>query len=134
MEIFFFYRPKVGTQEVENIGDVQRFYMVTSPEDGYSDSRGRNRKEDSNNMHYSDMARNEDENSVTSYNNSKNKDSIAETDNNQENDNIHNSSKFKSIDNDLSVKLKKREIEQLGINPDEILEEEQKRQPFCNGE
>jgi Protein of unknown function (DUF2795) len=32
-DIFFFYRPKVGTEEVENIRDVQRFYMVTSPED-----------------------------------------------------------------------------------------------------
>jgi hypothetical protein len=38
------------------------------------------------------------------------------------------------MDNDLSIKLKKREIEQLGINADEILEEKQKRQPFCNGE
>jgi hypothetical protein len=33
-DIFFFYRPKVGTEEVEDIGDVQRFYMITSPEDG----------------------------------------------------------------------------------------------------
>jgi len=32
-DIFFFYRPKVGTEEVEGINDVQRFYMVTSPED-----------------------------------------------------------------------------------------------------
>ena len=31
-DIFFFYRPKVGTEEVEDIEDVQRFYMVTSPE------------------------------------------------------------------------------------------------------
>jgi hypothetical protein len=31
-DIFFFYRPKVGTEEVEDIGDVQRFYMITSPE------------------------------------------------------------------------------------------------------
>jgi hypothetical protein len=37
-DIFFFYRPKVGTEEVEDIGDVQRFYMVTSPEDGYGSS------------------------------------------------------------------------------------------------
>jgi len=34
----------------------------------------------------------------------------------------------------LSVKLKKREIEQLGKSADEILEEEQKRQLFCNRE
>jgi hypothetical protein len=80
------------------------------------------------------MTTNEDENSVTSYNNSKSKDSIAKSANNQEKDNINNSSKSKSIDNDLSVGSKKREIEQLGISPDEILEEEQKRQPFCNGE
>ena len=31
-DIFFFYRPKVGTEEVEGIKDVQRFYMVTSPD------------------------------------------------------------------------------------------------------
>jgi hypothetical protein len=32
-DIFFFYRPKVGTEEVEGIKDVQRFYMVTAPEE-----------------------------------------------------------------------------------------------------
>ena len=32
-DIFFFYRPKIGTEEVESIKDVQRFYMITSPED-----------------------------------------------------------------------------------------------------
>jgi predicted RNA-binding protein with PUA-like domain len=32
-DIFFFYRPKVGAEEVEGIKDVQRFYMVTSPDD-----------------------------------------------------------------------------------------------------
>ena len=32
-DIFFFYRPKVGTDEVEGIEDVQRFYMVTTPEE-----------------------------------------------------------------------------------------------------
>ena len=32
-DIFFFYRPKVGAEEVEDARDVQRFYMVTSPED-----------------------------------------------------------------------------------------------------
>jgi hypothetical protein len=30
-DIFFFYRPKVGTEEVKGIKDVQRFYMVTKP-------------------------------------------------------------------------------------------------------
>jgi hypothetical protein len=29
-DIFFFYRPKVGAEEVEDVKDVQRFYMVTS--------------------------------------------------------------------------------------------------------
>ena len=32
-DIFFFYRPKVGTEEVSSTEDVQRFYMVTVPEE-----------------------------------------------------------------------------------------------------
>jgi hypothetical protein len=32
-DIFFFYRPKVDTEEVKGIENVQRFYLVTSPED-----------------------------------------------------------------------------------------------------
>lgn len=32
-DIFFFYRPKVDAEEVEDLGDVQRFYMITAPED-----------------------------------------------------------------------------------------------------
>ena len=32
-DIFFFYRPKVGTEEVSSTDDVQRFYMVTAPEE-----------------------------------------------------------------------------------------------------
>jgi hypothetical protein len=43
-DIFFFYRPKVGTEEVEDIGDVQRFYMITASDDGYSGRPGK-RKE-----------------------------------------------------------------------------------------
>jgi Protein of unknown function (DUF2795) len=31
-DIFFFYRPKIDAQEVKGIENVQRFYMVTSPE------------------------------------------------------------------------------------------------------
>ena len=31
-DLFFFYRPKIESKEVQDIGDVQRFYMVTSPE------------------------------------------------------------------------------------------------------
>jgi hypothetical protein len=32
-DIFFFYRPKVDIEEVKDIGDVQRFYMVTHAEE-----------------------------------------------------------------------------------------------------
>jgi hypothetical protein len=32
-DVFFFYRPKVDTEEVEDLRDVQRFYMITAPED-----------------------------------------------------------------------------------------------------
>jgi len=45
-DIFFFYRPKVGTEEVEDIGDVQRFYMITSPKDGHSSRGGGKTKKD----------------------------------------------------------------------------------------
>ena len=31
-DLFFFYRPKIESREVQDIEDVQRFYMVTSPE------------------------------------------------------------------------------------------------------
>ncbi len=31
-DLFFFYRPKVDSEEVRGLRDVQRFYMVTSPE------------------------------------------------------------------------------------------------------
>jgi len=31
-DLFFFYRPKVDSTEVKELGDVQRFYMVTYPE------------------------------------------------------------------------------------------------------
>src|SRR5918999_77993 len=32
-DIYFFYRPKVGTEEVSSTEDVQRFYMVTAREE-----------------------------------------------------------------------------------------------------
>jgi hypothetical protein len=32
-DVFFFYRPKVDTEEVEDLKDVQRFYMITAPQD-----------------------------------------------------------------------------------------------------
>src|SRR5215469_8656353 len=31
-DLFFFYRPKIDAEEVKELGDVGRFYMVTSPE------------------------------------------------------------------------------------------------------
>src|SRR5918995_6867852 len=31
-DIYFFYRPKVGSPEVKSIDDVRRFFMVTAPE------------------------------------------------------------------------------------------------------
>jgi len=31
-DIYFFYRPKVSSQEVKSIDDVRRFFMVTAPE------------------------------------------------------------------------------------------------------
>ena len=37
--IFFFYRPKIDTEEVEDIKDVQRFYMVTGTESTTSNKR-----------------------------------------------------------------------------------------------
>ena len=33
-DMFFFYRPKVGTEEVDSVDDVQRFYMITASDDG----------------------------------------------------------------------------------------------------
>ena len=31
-DVFFFYRPKIGVQEVKDIENVQRFYMVILPD------------------------------------------------------------------------------------------------------
>jgi hypothetical protein len=31
-DIYFFYRPKEGVEEVKGIEDVRRFFMVTGPE------------------------------------------------------------------------------------------------------
>ncbi|MGI8831713.1 MAG: hypothetical protein ACR2IS_03655 [Nitrososphaeraceae archaeon] len=32
-DIYFFYRPKVGSPEVKSIDDIRRFFMVTAPEE-----------------------------------------------------------------------------------------------------
>jgi len=42
-DLFFFYKPKIGIEEVEGIEDVQRFYMVTS---SLEDVKGKEKKEE----------------------------------------------------------------------------------------
>jgi hypothetical protein len=32
-DIFFFYRPKIRSEEVRGIEDIRRFFMVLAPED-----------------------------------------------------------------------------------------------------
>jgi hypothetical protein len=44
-DIFFFYRPKVGTEEVKDVEDVQRFYMITVPEGGERKSHSNKNKD-----------------------------------------------------------------------------------------
>src|SRR5215467_2842596 len=38
-DLFFFYRPKIDSTEVEELEDVGRFYMVTSPEQNQKASK-----------------------------------------------------------------------------------------------
>ena len=38
-DIYFFYRPKKGAEEVKSIEDVRRFFMVTAPEEENNKSR-----------------------------------------------------------------------------------------------
>jgi hypothetical protein len=40
-DIYFFYRPKKGAEEVKGIEDVRRFFMVTAPEEQENDSKSR---------------------------------------------------------------------------------------------
>ena len=40
-DIYFFYRPKKGAEEVKGIEDVRRFFMVTAPEEQENNSKGR---------------------------------------------------------------------------------------------
>jgi tRNA A37 threonylcarbamoyladenosine modification protein TsaB len=55
----------------------------------------------------------------------------ARSNNTQEKDN----NSPKAIDNlSLKLKQKKQEVQQLEINPNDILEEEEKRQPLCQQE
>lgn len=66
-------------------------------------------------------------------NGSKSKDSNSTISKNTDQE-IDNSSRL--ADGELSTKLKQknREVEQLAISPDDILEELEKRQPFCQKE
>jgi hypothetical protein len=41
-DIYFFYSPKKGAEEVKGIEDVRRFFMVTAPEKSESKENGKN--------------------------------------------------------------------------------------------
>ena len=41
-DIFFFYRPKIDTEEVHDIDDVQRFYMITCKDINNDENKNRN--------------------------------------------------------------------------------------------
>jgi hypothetical protein len=47
-DIFFFYRPKIETEEVKDIEDVQRFYMVMSQDISSSSKDNKNKNKDKN--------------------------------------------------------------------------------------
>ena len=65
----------------------------------------------------------------TTTNNSRTQYSNAKYNNQENNDTV------KARENMLlKSKQKNRELEQLGINPDDIIEQEEKRQPFCQEE
>jgi hypothetical protein len=84
---------------------------------------------------------------TTNENKSKNEKSTTATTNDNSNTSKDTAATISKINNeekdnksksayDLSARLKQknREVEQLGINPDDILEEEEKRQPLCKEE
>ena len=84
------------------------------------------------------MTTNEDrKNSATSNNTDslhKDRDKNAKSDNNKGNGSNNDNNASILIDGLSSshrIKQKKREVEQLAINPDDILEELEKRQPLC---
>jgi hypothetical protein len=73
----------------------------------------------------------EGKNTITTNNNSVGKVDTGQYQQEKE-DNKH---KHKALDNlTLKLRQKQRDMEQLGIDPSEILEEEEKRQPFCQQE
>jgi hypothetical protein len=51
-DIYFFYRPKVGSQEVKSIDDVRRFFMVTAPEETTTTTNRSDEKEKTHSKYY----------------------------------------------------------------------------------
>jgi hypothetical protein len=51
-DIYFFYRPKVGSQEVKSIDDVRRFFMVTAPEETTTNTNRSDEKEKTHSKYY----------------------------------------------------------------------------------
>jgi hypothetical protein len=52
-DIYFFYRPKVGSEGVKGIDDVRRFFMVTAPEETTTNTKRRSgEKEKTPSKHY----------------------------------------------------------------------------------
>src|SRR5918993_4718321 len=51
-DIYFFYRPKVGSEGVKGIDDVRRFFMVTAPEETTTNTKRSGEKEKTHSKHY----------------------------------------------------------------------------------
>src|SRR5919112_6915095 len=51
-DIYFFYRPKVGSQEIKSIDDVRRFFMVTAPEETTTNTNRSDEKEKTHSKYY----------------------------------------------------------------------------------
>ena len=51
-DIYFFYRPKVGSQGVKGIDDVRRFFMVTAPEETTTNTKRSGEKEKTHSKYY----------------------------------------------------------------------------------
>ena len=51
-DIYFFYRPKVGSQEIKSIDDVRRFFMVTAPEETTTNTNRSDEKEKTRSKYY----------------------------------------------------------------------------------
>lgn len=51
-DIYFFYRPKVGSQEIKSIDDVRRFFMVTAPEETTTNTNRSDEKEKTRSNYY----------------------------------------------------------------------------------